>query len=346
MTGFACGLLIWVCLSPLSAHTLEDVRIALSAPGKSHLDLSVGGADLNTVIPLTVIVGPNPGPTLLALAGIHGSEYSPIIATQRLAQEVEAKSLSGSLILVHMANLPAYLGRTIYVSPVDQKNLNRLFPGNPQGSLSERLAYTIAQELFPLADAVMDLHSGDGNEQLLPSWTGYYARAGNAEVVERSRAMAMAFGIPHIVEFQWELTDSKLAIWAGSAAVAQGIPSIDVEAGGMGLYNTNAIAQITTGVRRVMAHLGMTTERFDPLPNPILVQQRESVKSPVDGSWVPRVDAGEIVRKGQILGQVTDWHGQVVFEAQSPVDGLLLIRLEAPPVREGETLVTVAVLPR
>ena len=86
-------------------------------------------------------------------------------------------------MIVHMANLPAYLGRTIYTSPADGLNLNRLFPGKATGSLSERIAYLLTSELYPLADAVLDVHSGDGNEDLRPSWTGYYAQAGSQDVI-------------------------------------------------------------------------------------------------------------------------------------------------------------------
>ncbi len=345
MKQFGFWLIVWAVTASAQAASLNEIKAALAEPGKFHLEFAAGGKDVNTVIPLTVITGPRPGPTLLALAGVHGSEYSPIVATQRLAQELQPESLSGSVVLVHMANLPAYLGRTIYTSPIDGKNLNRVFPGDARGTLSERIAHAISRELYPLADAVLDMHSGDGNEQLKPSWTGYYARAGSQDVIDRSRAMAFAFGLPHVVEFQWELIEAKAAIWAGSAAVARGVPSIDVEAGGMGILDEPAIDQLVTGVRRIMAHLGISSEEFAPPPEPVLIRERASVRSPADGSWNPLADAGTKVTKGQRLGFVTDWYGRPIFEARAPFDGLLLLRLEAPPVRAGETLATVARLP-
>lgn len=94
-----------------------------------------------------------------------------------------------------------------------------------------------------------------------------------------------------------------------------------------------------------MAHLEMTDEGFDLLPDPVLIRERTSISSPADGSWTPLVDAGQMVRQGQTIGTVTDWHGRTVFEAISPIEGLLLLRLEAPPVRRGETVAMVAVLP-
>ena len=339
------ALCLAIFTAPLRAGVPADMAAALSEPGKVFLKLQVGSPDMRTEIPVTVITGPRPGPTLLAVAGIHGSEYSPIIATQRLGRLLQPEDTSGSLILVHIANLPAYLGRTVYTSPADEKNLNRLFPGNASGTLSDRIAYVLSHDLYPLADAVLDLHSGDGNEQLRPSWTGFYEKAGDESVVAASRAMAIAFGLQHVVAFQWELSDPSTAIWAGSAAVAQGIPSIDVEAGGMGIIDQTAIEQIVAGVQRVMAHLGMTSLEFPSPPEPIVIRERSSITSPVDGSWIPQVDAGERVSRGQRLGVVTDWHGRQVFEATAPTDGLVLLRLEAPPVRAGETVATIAVLP-
>lgn len=326
----------------VAADTLSALHNALKQPGRVELELMIGVEDSNTIMPVTVITGASKGPTLLAVAGIHGSEYSPIIATQRLSPLIKHEDLSGTVIFVHIANLPAYLGRTVYTSPADDKNLNRLFPGNREGTLSDQIAHYLTENLYPLADAVLDIHSGDGNEQLIPSWTGYYGKAGGEKVIEQSRALAYAFGLKHIVEFQWELSSRDDAIWAGSAAIAMGIPSIDVEAGGMGIIDEPAIEQIISGAKRVMSHMGMIKEPFAPLVAPIIIRERASVKSPHTGSWTAVIDAGELVEKDQLIGYVSDWHGNRLYEARAPISGLLLLRLEAPPVTKGETLATMA----
>ena len=209
---------------------LSALQTSLEKPGRHQLSLSIENVDQQANIPITAIVGAQSGPTLLVLNGIHGFEHSPIVASQRLATTLEPEIISGKIIFVHIANMSAYLGRTVYTSPADGKNLNRLFPGNSSGTLSARIAFLLTDQLYPLADAVLDMHSGDGNEDLNPIWVGYYAQAGNPDVIARSNALAMAFGFEHIVAFQWELTDRADAIWAGSAAVALGISSIDVMA--------------------------------------------------------------------------------------------------------------------
>ena len=103
---------------------------------------------------------------------------------QRLRPLLNPAEISGTVVLVHMANLPAFLGRTIYFSPDDRKNLNRVFPGKPDGTLTERIAHVLTEEVIVRSDFLMDIHSGDGNEWLRPSYTGYYAEAGGAEVIE------------------------------------------------------------------------------------------------------------------------------------------------------------------
>ena len=306
-------------------------------------------------IPITTVNGAEDGPTLVILSGIHGSEYVPIRATQRLAKETDPSTLKGGLILVHIANLPAYLGRTIYTSPKDGKNLNRVFPGSPTGTPTEQIADFLVNEVYPLADALLDMHSGDANEQLGPSYTAYYGKAGSPENVQKSKDMAFAFGVNLVVEFQWELQgDDNItmsgAIWAGSAAVARGIPSIDVEAApGMGESPSESINDVFEGVRNVMRHLGMLEQEVKT-PNgqkndPCLVTERHFIDAPVEGSWIPSIDTGTFVAEGDVLGTITDFTGRnSLFVATSPSDGLLLIRLETPPVLAGDPLAVIAIL--
>ena len=104
--------------------------------------------DKGTFIPITIINGAKPGPVLTLVAGIHGTEYVPIIAAQKIVNEIEPAELSGTLIVVHIANIPSFKGRGVYSSPIDHKNLNRVFPGKKDGTVSERIAYTITNEII------------------------------------------------------------------------------------------------------------------------------------------------------------------------------------------------------
>src|SRR5450755_55058 len=146
-----------------------------------------------TKIPITVIKGSKPGPVLALTAGIHGYEYLPILALQRL----KVKKLAGTLIIVHVANMPSFLGRTVYFSPLDGKNLNRVFPGRKDGTESERIADAITTNVIDKCDYLLDLHCGDGNESLRPYV--YQTVTGDAGFDARIAELVANFGFDHIV---------------------------------------------------------------------------------------------------------------------------------------------------
>src|SRR5207249_7410752 len=133
------------------------------------------------------------GPTLALIAGNHGYEYSPILASQRLLSSIDPQRLRGKILLVHVANVPSYLKRTIYYSPIDGKNLNRVYPGKKDGTISERIAHAITREIIERADYLVDIHAGDGNESLRP-YTYWSPLGLNARADSIARQMALAWG--------------------------------------------------------------------------------------------------------------------------------------------------------
>src|SRR6185437_1071582 len=136
-----------------------------AAPGK----MASGNIDLgDAAIPITIFNGAKNGPVLALVDGNHGYEYPPILALQMLRPKINPKKLAGAVIMVHVANMPSFLGRTVYFSPIDQKNLNRVYPGKQDGTVSERIAYAITNEVIDRCDYLLDLHCGDGNESLRP----------------------------------------------------------------------------------------------------------------------------------------------------------------------------------
>src|SRR5260370_10587023 len=155
------------------------------------------GSDAGTQIPITTVGGAGPGPPLALIAGNHGYEYPPILALQRLRTLIDPTKLKGTIIMVHVANMTSFLGRTVYFSPVDGKNLNRVYPGRRDGTVSERIAYAITNEVIDKADYVLDLHCGDGNEWLRPYV--YQTVTGNQDLDQATAPLPLAFGIDHIL---------------------------------------------------------------------------------------------------------------------------------------------------
>jgi hypothetical protein len=308
-----------------------------TASGTVAVDAAV---DQGTFIPITIVHGATAGPVLALIAGVHGSEYSPILALQQVRPRLDPRAISGTVILVHVANIPAFLGRTIYTGPIDGKNLNRSYPGKADGTISDRIAYRITNDIIKRADYVVDIHSGDANEDLRP-WTGYYAGHGTPDVIARSRAMAIAFGFDHIVLLPQTPQTPAEAIYTGATAVALGKPSFDVECGGLGAVDPDAFGRIADGVLSLLRHLRMLPGAPAPAARPTFVATRSNVGSDVDGIFYRQVRAGDEVEAGAAIGYITDFFGTRVAELRAPKGGVVLSVFGTPPVRRGETVAVI-----
>jgi len=303
-----------------------------------------GGVDgVETFIPVTVFHGRDSGPVLSLIAGIHGSEYSPIISMQRLPELLDPQAMAGTLIIVHIANLPAFQGRSVYFGPDDLKNLNRSFPGKADGTVTERIAFTLSEEIMPLSDYLIDIHSGDGNESLRPSYSAYYAEAGGTEVVGQSRRLAVAFGLETIVQFAGSYSSLDDAIYTSAQSVTRGIPSIDVESGELGVIDDVFIDPITDGAMSVLRELGMVAGGPIVPANPLFISDRARVYSEYEGIWHKNmlVQTGDYVTEGTELGVITDYFGKELQTVVAPASGILLILFGTPPVNVDDNIAVI-----
>ncbi len=278
-------------------------------------------------IPFFVVEGAEPGPRLLVTAGVHGSEYCSIEAALRL-RAVRPEEIRGTLAVLPILNVTGFRARSIYVMPEDGKNLNRMFPGRPDGTVSERLAHWLVTSVFPQADAYLDLHGGDLDESLVPF---SLFPAGS----EASKALAGAFGLP-------------IAVSAGgegytiNAASRIGVPSVLAEVGGNGLWDEAGVAQMSAGIRRAMHHLGMIAGPVAPAPQAMpQVVTMWVPPAPCDGLWYPAKDLSEPVALGETLGEIRDVFGTVLATVPSEREGFVLYRLTSLAVNRGEALLGV-----
>ncbi|MBI3694521.1 MAG: succinylglutamate desuccinylase/aspartoacylase family protein [Acidobacteria bacterium] len=324
-----------VRLYPIAAILLAGAA-AFAQPASRFLQVGPA-AD----IPVTEISGARPGPTLVLVAGTHGYEYTPILALERLRSKIQYQALSGKLILVHVANMPSFLRRTIYYGPEDGKNLNRVFPGKPDGTLSERIAYVLTQEVIERADYLIDLHCGDGNESLRPY--AYWMRTGNQALDERSRQMAVAFGMNHIVIDDERPSDPAQSMYCSNTAATRGKPAITVESGGLGATDEESIARLETGLRRVMSHLKMTSGESWPENKPVWIVRNAVLRSEATGLFYAEVKKDQQVRQGDRIGTVTDFFGKTIFELRAPFAGVILYVIGTPPINKGEPLAMIGV---
>ncbi len=300
------------------------------------------GVDEGTRIPFTLVHGSEPGPVLALIAGTHGYEYAPILALQWMRPQIRPENLTGTVILVHIANLPSFLGRTIYYSPIDGKNLNRVYPGKVDGTVSERIAYAITTEVIERADYVVDMHCGDGNEALRPY--AYWMKTGNAELDEASKQLALAFGLDHIVVDTDRPNDPQASLYTSNTALTRGKPSITTETGQLGQTEFEQVTMAMRGVHGLLSHLGMMASFQEPLPaeRVVWLDHYEVVRSPETGVFRAMVKPGHTVAKGTLLGYLSDFFGEKLAEIRAPFAGMVNYVVATPPVRKGEPLAMVS----
>ena len=297
--------------------------------------------DAGTMIPITLIRGARPGPVLALIAGNHGYEYPPILALQRLRGQIDPAELSGQLILVHTANMPSFLGRTIYFSPVDGKNLNRVYPGKVDGTVSERIAHAITTEIIQQADYVLDLHCGDGNEWLRPYV--YQHVTGSADMDRAVARLVMAFGIDHVVVDRNRPTDPARSLYCSTTAITRGKPAMTVESGALGGSDEESVELIVKGIHGVLRELRMKEGGPDPLPQAVYLDPTAVVTSPETGILYSQVECNQTVPKGALLAHITDFFGKTIAEVRSPLDGLVLYIVATPPISKGQPVACVGV---
>ena len=290
-------------------------------------------ADGEFQLPVTILNGEEPGKTVLITAGIHAEEYVGIQAAVELADRLKTEKIAGTVVIVKVINREAFENRSGSFGYEDGKNLNRVFPGNREGTQMERLAWGIEKELFPIADYYIDLHSGDSYEQLAPYV--YYAGQASEETVKISREMAQQVDVPYMVCS----TVAKGGCY-NYAAYAYGIPSILIERGGMGAWTREESHSTRRDVRNILCHLGVYLGQKDyriyyPLEVKDIIYQSASQS----GLWYPNKMPGDMIRAGEVLGMVRDYQGHILEVAYGENDGVILYQTGSLQVEENGPMI-------
>ncbi len=332
------GIVLALLLLAPGVHAQEFTVGSITArPGtvaSGDLVVAPAAGDSGTRIPVSVLHGARPGPVLALIAGVHGQEYTPVLALQRLRASIDPTTLTGTVVMVHVANMPSFAARTIYYSPADRKNLNRVFPGKSDGTLSERIADRITRDVIARATHLVDIHAGDGNESLRPYV--YWITTGPPEVAEIGRQMALASGFDHIVVDRGRPTDAAASIYLSNTAILRGKPALTVESGFLATSDDASIARIEQAVAGWLKLLGMRSAGPEPVANPVWLERSEVLTSRHTGILTPAVERGHTVAEGTIIGRVTDFFGKTLEEIRAPFAGEVLYVVGTPAMNAGE----------
>jgi predicted deacylase len=252
-----------------------------------------------TRVPIAVIANGR-GPTVVIEGGNHGDEYEGPISIGELARDLDPAAVQGRLILMPANNVHAVRAAK-RTSPVDGLNFNRVWPGNPNGTITEQIAAYVAQCVFPMADAFLDLHSGGTSLDILPS--AIIEPTDDPELHRRNVAAVRAFDAPYCVVIS-NLGDQRTAT---ATACGRGLVTVGTEMRGRGTVSLEALEICRRGVRNVLVHLGVL-EGEAPVgaDRPVLeiAGTASYVFAPTDGVFEPFHRNGERVSAGQPAGRI------------------------------------------
>lgn len=316
-----------------------------------HDDLPVGQTPLGEFsLPLTVIKGATPGPTVGITAGVHACEYNGIITCMTLPERVDATKLSGTIVMVPVVNPRSFETRTPFINILDHQNVNRMFPGRQYGSISEQIALTIHEEISLQSDVYFDLHSGDLFESG-PLHVGCQ-RVGNEAVDRESEAVARLFDIDLVnimgkgIDDASATVDEQGTYFAGlqsgvtsvGSAALKGIPSVLLEAGGAGVMSRDIVEIEIRGFINVFRYLGMLEGEPDQSIKHTDCYGMYILKSKYGGILFPDVNAGDFVKEGDRIGEMRSLRGETLATFTSPMNGVVLMIYTTPVRTSGETV--------
>ena len=303
-----------------------------AAPGQRvHGFITIGNGEFS--LPATIIRGEKEGKTALITAGIHAGEYVGIQSAVELGRDLKIEKMTGTVILVKMVAREEFENRHGSLCRATGENLNRVFPGKKDGTKYEKLAHAVVEELQKKADYYIDLHSGDDYEKLTPYV--YYAGKADPEVVKISRQMAEQVDVPYMV---------KSEVASGGSynyAAACGIPSVLLERGGMGAWETEEVRSMKRDVRSILRFLGIYAgHRSMRKYYPLNVTQVQYQSASYTGLWYPQKKPGDLFTEGEILGYVKDYEDNVLETSVAYGDGVILYQTGSLQVIKDGPMVT------
>src|SRR5271155_5236849 len=259
-----------------AAFTVGTATTAAGQKANGYIEVPVG-VDAGTNIPVVVVNGAKPGPVLALVTGAHGTEYVSIIALEKLIGELDPAQVSGTVILLPLVNIVSFEQKVPHVNPIDNKSMNRFYPGKMDGTQTDRALFMITKEVVDRCDYLIDYHGGDLDESLRPY--AYWGPTGRPEQDRVSKEMVLAFGLNHIIIWSERPTDPAATRYLDNTASVRGKPSIVVEAGYAGTVEADDVALLVDGTLSTMRTLKMLPGGPLPIENPVWLEKTVEVTS-------------------------------------------------------------------
>ncbi|MBX2824958.1 MAG: N(2)-acetyl-L-2,4-diaminobutanoate deacetylase DoeB [Gammaproteobacteria bacterium] len=317
--------------------------VNLMAEGKQHGFLTLPHSSNTSAwgsvrIPVTVI-NHGQGPTVTMIGGSHGDEYEGPITLMRLANELSPAQIQGRLILIPCLNMPAVAAAT-RLSPIDQLNMNRVFPGTPDGAITERIADFITRHIVDISDVVLDLHAGGKTLNFIPLAAVHFLA--DRALQHKAEELMIAFGAPNSLRMR-ELDDRGML---DTTVENQGRIFVTTELGGGGTATRQSLEITYTGCRNVLRQSGLLDE-------PLTLRATRMLEMPDDECFIAAGDAGMLamhaelgqdVYRGDTLAEIypVDRTGTEPVTYRASRNGVLLARHHPGLINPGDCLAVIA----
>ncbi len=316
--------------SSKSKSTKENVRIEFFD------DLGNSGH-----LPISIIKGKTDGPVFTIVAGVHGYEYPPIVATQKILKEINAEELKGTIIVIPIANVASFFTRTPFINPQDQKNLNNAFPGKKDGSITEQLAHFITTNIIAVSDVFLDVHGGDACEDLLP-FVCYYDNTKKPDQTALAKKLSEESGFEYVVSYPYTISETEPAKYTFKQAVQDGKTALSIECGKLGNVQNENVSLIKKGVYNMLETMGMYFNGTGAHNKIVYRNSQTYIKAKENGIFYSNFKAGDKVKKGDVVGYTTNEFGLTLEEYIAPKDGIILYMLATPPINVDDTVMCIS----
>lgn len=317
----------------------DDLRIdeLIAARGQKIEGTITAGelASHKVEIPVFLISGKEDGPTLSITAGMHATEFVGIVAAYEIARRIDPAKLRGGVVIAPLLNRYSFDALSVRINPVDGANLNRIFPGDPEGTISYQIIDRVFKEIISKADCYIDFHGGELFESLIPFIVAY--DVGDAPLFERTMNLVRAFGTKYV----WHAPDPGMKEKPTGLGIVQammkGIPSFAAEAGSEAKLDAPSVEILVEGTFNVMRKLGMIEGLKPTNPTPIISREERYLIAKRSGMLYPFVKEGDEVSQGQKLFEIKSLHGDSLEIISSPAKAVVLSTRTNPVIKRGDS---------
>jgi hypothetical protein len=272
-------------------------------------------------MPVIIVNGEHDGPVVSVVAGIHGDEYESIVAAGKFAAQLRPEELHGAIIDVPVVNVPAFDAGT-RESPIDHFNLNRIFPGKKDGFLSQRIAYTLTNEVIRRSQYFLDLHGG-----------GDPLAIGPLASLEGEGEDAMALAKAWSIELIWK--GDPVQGLTTTTAIENGVKASLAEIGGQSRFSEESVQTFLSGLRNVMMHVGALPGQ-PKLRKKYVLAEGDFISCASGGIYIAEKAVRDIVKEGTTVGRIYDAFEDEVETVTAPLDGIILSIRTYPKVSPGD----------